>query len=186
MSFPTGSINRQDETPASGGDIVTLPYPMQLGSGTVDLLPGVTYNGHVDEFLWGAQVKGTVRLGKNKEEYRLGNDYALTSWGTYKFLDWLSVGVRMQYRQWFNIKSRDRRLDVGGPFDAEDFVPTADPDRRAGKRLEMGPSLNLFKLNGSLEGVRLGVEALFPLYRDLDGPQLETDWTLIAGIEYAF
>ena len=39
---------------------------------------------------------------------------------------------------------------------------------------------------GPLDGVRLGLEALFPLHRDLDGPSLETDWTLIAGIEYAF
>jgi len=40
--------------------------------------------------------------------------------------------------------------------------------------------------SGPGKGVRLGVEALLPLYRHLDGPQLETDWTLIAGIQYAF
>jgi len=185
-SFPTGSINRQDETPASGGDLVALPYPMQLGSGTVDLRPGATYNGRRDELLWGAQLHGTIRLGRNKEDYRLGNDYVLTGWSTYKILDWLSGGLRIQYKQWFNIKGRDRRIAGMGVFDPEDFVPTADPNRQAGKRLELGPSVNFFRVKGPLEGVRLGVEALFPLYRDLDGPKLETDWTLIAGIEYAF
>ena len=37
MSFPTGSIDKKDGTPA--GPNQQLPYPMQLGSGTFDLLP---------------------------------------------------------------------------------------------------------------------------------------------------
>ncbi len=40
MTFPSGSIDRTDMTPVSGGDNVLLPYPMQLGSGTWDLKPG--------------------------------------------------------------------------------------------------------------------------------------------------
>ncbi|MDH3583216.1 MAG: transporter, partial [Phycisphaerae bacterium] len=43
LSVPSGSISRQDTTPAG---FVRLPYPMQLGSGTWDLMPGITYNGH--------------------------------------------------------------------------------------------------------------------------------------------
>lgn len=190
MSFPTGSINRLDETPASGGDNVNLPYPMQLGSGTFDLHPGITYNGQGEMLSWGGQVRGAIRLGRNKEDYRLGNDYLLTGWGACKVNDWLSAGLRMQYKQWFNIKASDRRIGGGmvGPmeFDADEFVPTADPDRRGGKRLELGPSVNFLVKSGPIQGVRLGVEALFPLHRDLDGPQLETDWTLTAGVQYAF
>jgi hypothetical protein len=38
---------------------------------------------------------------------------------------------------------------------------------------------------GALAGLRLAVEFVAPLYQDLDGPQLETDWTLTTGIQYA-
>lgn len=40
VSVPTGSINQRDATPA--GPDQTLPYPMQLGSGTPDLVTGLT------------------------------------------------------------------------------------------------------------------------------------------------
>jgi len=189
LSFPTGSISAKDETPASGGDNVVIPYPMQIGSGTLDLLPGLTYNGMKDDYSWGGQVRSTVRLGKNKEDYRKGNNYLLTGWGAYRVNKWMSGGLRMQYSQWFNYKSKDDRIPglmMPMMFAPEDTVPTADPDRRAGKRLDLGPSINLLVPDGPLAGVRLAVEALFPLVRDLDGPQLETDWTLIAGLQYAF
>ncbi|MDQ2825040.1 MAG: transporter, partial [Verrucomicrobiota bacterium] len=39
ISFPTGSI---DEKNTIFGETFTLEYPMQLGSGTVDLMPGLT------------------------------------------------------------------------------------------------------------------------------------------------
>ena len=40
--------------------------------------------------------------------------------------------------------------------------------------------------SGPLEGLRFAFEMLFPLYRNLDGPQLETDWTLTSGVQYVF
>ncbi len=48
ISFPTGSINERDDTPA--GSNQKLPYPMQLGSGTFDLLPAIIYIGQTDKF----------------------------------------------------------------------------------------------------------------------------------------
>ena len=47
LGTPTGSI-RQRST-ASGMN-ERLPYPMQLGSGTFDFLPGVTYLGQTDDW----------------------------------------------------------------------------------------------------------------------------------------
>jgi len=75
-SFPTGSINERDDTPA--GDDQILPYPMQIGSGTFDLLPGITYLGQSGKGSWGAQALTTLRLGKNDNGYRLGNKYQLS------------------------------------------------------------------------------------------------------------
>ena len=71
VSLPTGSIDKADDTPA--GPDQQLPYPMQLGSGTVDLLPGITYLGQTEDWAWLVEGKGTVRLGKNSNDYKLGD-----------------------------------------------------------------------------------------------------------------
>ena len=62
-------------------------------------------------------------------------------------------------------------------------VPTADPDRRGGSRVDLGLGLN-FKL--PMKGHRLAVEAALPVYQDLDGPQLGAEWILTAGWQFAF
>ena len=45
LSLPTGSIDERDDTPMMAN--AKLPYPMQLGTGTWDVLPGLTYLGSV-------------------------------------------------------------------------------------------------------------------------------------------
>jgi hypothetical protein len=45
LSVPTGAIDETDVTPASAPSAAVLPYPMQLGSGTWDVTPGVTLLG---------------------------------------------------------------------------------------------------------------------------------------------
>lgn len=143
VSFPSGSLDRKDATPASAGVDVILPYPMQLGSGTVDFLPGFTYNGQLESISWGLQALGTVRLGRNDENYRLGHRYDLTSWGAIRVTRWLSVSARLAWHQIGNIAGRDDRLSAPAGIPAENVVPTADPGRRAGRRLGLGPGVNL-------------------------------------------
>ena len=47
VSFPTGSNSKTHEilTPLGTRPVVRVPYAMQTGSGTWDLLPGITYTG---------------------------------------------------------------------------------------------------------------------------------------------
>jgi len=70
LSIPTGSISVKDDTPAGRQ---RLPYPMQLGSGTWDLLPGLTYYGRVGETTFGAQGLGILRTSRT---------VGTTAWGT--------------------------------------------------------------------------------------------------------
>lgn len=85
LSLPTGSIDETDDilTPMNMRPTVRLPYPMQLGSGTFDALPGLTYTGHHDNLGWGAQWGSEIRLGRNDEGYALGDKHMLTAWGSY-------------------------------------------------------------------------------------------------------
>lgn len=177
LSFPTGSIEERDDTPA--GDDQILPYPMQIGSGTFDLLPGITYLGQSDQGSWGAQALTTLRLGENSNDYRLGNQLQLTGWIARNLTDWLSTSIRLKGMTWGNIDGADDRLN---PM----MIPTADPDRRGGTQLNLGLGVNLYAPRGNLKGSRLAMEFELPLYRSLDGPQLETDWQLTVGLQTSF
>lgn len=177
LSFPTGSINERDDTPA--GDDQLLPYPMQNGSGTFDLLPGITYTGRTDNWSWGGQFAAIVRLGENDEDYRLGNVYGASVWGARRWLDWLSSSVRLIGEVVEDIDGADPRLNPRQ-------VPTADPDLRDGRFLSVGLGLNFLVPSGPVAGVRLSVEGILPLVQDLDGPQLERDYAILVGLRKAF
>ncbi|MGI9535053.1 MAG: transporter, partial [Thermodesulfobacteriota bacterium] len=171
LSFPTGSIDEKDATPM--GPNQQLPYPMQLGSGTWDLLPGITYNGRINNLNWGGQAIGVVRLGENDRDYTLGDRLNLTAWTAYNLNYWLSGSFRLDWGFWGNIDGADPDLN---PV----IVPTADPDLQGGNRLDALFGINFVNQLGPkwLKGQRLAAEFGFPLYQDLDGPQLETDWVL--------
>jgi len=179
LSLPTGSINKKADTPA--GPNQQLPYPMQLGSGTVDLLPGITYLGQQRLFSWGAQVSGTVRLGTNDRNYTLGDRLDATAWGAWDWFDWVSTSARFDWQSWGNIDGADPALNP-------DMVPTADPNLQGGDRLDLLFGMNFYVPEGPIliKGQRLAVEFGFPIYQDLDGPQLETDWVLWLGWQYAW
>ncbi|ACB54157.1 unknown [Crocosphaera subtropica ATCC 51142] len=177
VSFPTGSIEARDRTPAGPDQL--LPYPMQLGSGTLDLHPGITYLGQTDEWSWGSQIIGTLRLGTNSNSYKFGDEIMLTAWGARKWSDWASTSLRIKGKNWGNISGKDSRLNPN-------LVPTADPTRRGGTQIDIGFGLNLFVPEGDLRSGRLAIEFELPIYRALQGPQLETDWQLTAGLQYTF
>lgn len=181
LSLPTGAIDEKDDTPA--GPNQQLPYPMQLGSGTVDLLPGLTYTGRRGLWSWGAQATGTVRLGENSRDYSLGNRFDTTTWGAVRLADWVSTSLRLRWQAWGDIKGADPALNPA-------VVPTADPDLRSGNRIDGLVGLNFApqaprgRMGRLLRGHRLMVELGLPLYQNLPGPQLEMDFSLMLGWQW--
>lgn len=190
VSLPTGSIDEQGASPGPGGFAVrVLPYPMQLGSGTVDLKPGMTFNSRIGKWTWGAQATATIRLDENSADYKLGNQIEASSWIARRLTHWMSGSFRMRSLTWGNISGRDPRLFSAAPpaLGVGGFpVPTADPNRRGGTRLDAMLGANIEFPGGFLKGHRLAFEAGLPLYQYLNGPQLQTDWTVTAGWQYAF
>lgn len=173
VSLPTGDLQPFDGTPMG---VALLPYPMRLGSGTVDFLPGLTYTGQTPNYSWGLQALGTHRIGTNKFGYSLGNNYNVTGWAARRWSNWISTSVRFNYGWWDDYSGRDARLN---PM----MVPTADPLRRGGQRLDVMGGLNfLFPEWKGIEN-RIAVEGGVPIYQDLAGPQLETDWVVWAGVQ---
>ncbi len=172
VGLPTGDIKVVDNTPV-GADS-RLPYPMQLGSGTVDLFPGLTYTGLRNDVSWGFQFVQTLRLGQNDQGYSVGDNYQVTSYGAYRWTNWVSTSLRLNWLDWKNYDGADPNLN---PM----MIHTADINRRGGERLDILPGVNfLFPEFMGYEN-RLGVEFGVPIYQNLNGPQLETDWTVMVG-----
>jgi hypothetical protein len=176
LSLPTGSSDEKDQTPMGRQ---RLPYPMQIGSGSYAVSPGLTYAAQRERWSWGAQGIGTFQLNENSKDYQLGPHGSLNVWGARLWSDQLSTSLRIQGQAWGNIHGADPRLNPN-------VVPTADPDRRAGRRIDVGVGVNWLFQRGSLQGHRFALEVLTPVYQWLDGPQLETDWVVVTGWQKAF
>jgi hypothetical protein len=181
VSLPTGSIDETAQvlTPMNTTPVLTMPYAMQLGSGTADPMASIT---HVrsPSMHWrlGAQAGAVWRLYDNDADYRLGDDYQATAWASWSPVAAWAVSARAKARVWGEIEGRDPR--IGAP------IQTADPANYGGETLEAGFGVNWAGQAGVLRGHRFAAEALLPLHRDLNGPQMETDWSLTLGWQYAF
>ncbi|HIG01781.1 MAG TPA: transporter [Myxococcales bacterium] len=190
LSLPSGSTNETAEAPAGlggvggvevveAGTLQRLPYPMQLGSGTLALRPGFTYNGLYKKTFWGGQILGVLQAGTNSEGYKPGNEYSLTGWVGRRWKPWLRTSFRMKWQQWFNPTGVDDQMNPA-------LSPLANPGFQAGQRVDALFGVDFYVQEGRLRGSRISIEAGLPAFQDLEGPQLRTDWLLTAGLQYAF
>ena len=177
VSVPTGSISERDATPAEAD--TQLPYPMQTGSGTWDLLLGITYLGQADRISWGAQASGGVRLGENNRGYTLGNELNATGWLAYRWSAWVSSSLRLAGSTAGTISGQDEELN---PM----IVTTADTRNFGGQRVTGLVGVNFYVPQGFLYGHRLSVEFGLPLYQNLNSPPMEQQSVLTLGWQWAF
>lgn len=180
LSLPTGSNTKTDDivTPMGGTPTVRLPYPMQLGSGTFDLEPGITYRDQNDAFGWGAQVRGTVRLGDNDEGYSYGDRAMATAWFAASLTPAVALSARVEAETVGRVDGIDPM--IMGP------VQTANPDFQGGESVTGLLGVNFAATSGPLRGWRLGIEGGIPMVQDLNGPQMPVDYTLTVGVQKSF
>jgi hypothetical protein len=118
FSAPTGDEGVQLRD-THGIDAGFTHYGMQLGSGTWDFEPSLTYTGRAERWSWGGQWSATVRLrDRNSHGYGLGDVTQLTAWGGFGLTPWLSVSLRAVY-SWQGA--------IRGAYDGT-FNPFAPPD----------------------------------------------------------
>lgn len=181
INIPTGSLSERSDvnTPmgTGGQDNLRMPYPMQIGTGTFDALPGITYTGNYKKVAWGGQYMAEIRMERNQAGYSHGDKHQLTAWGSYEWARYFSTSARVIYKTQERIKGQDPAITA--------MIQTANPRNHGGRQLGVAFGVNLAGQKGILKGHRLSTEIIIPLYRDLHGPQLETDWRIVAGWQYA-
>lgn len=176
LNIPTGSI----EIKGKDNDMYAnqrLPYMMQLGSGTFDIMPGVTYLFSKKSFLFGSQVTGTFRPGYNSVGYAYGNDVTVNAWLGYRFLPWLSISARGEAYAADRIYGRDTKLFTI-------IEPDAKPKNYGGKKVSAYGGLNIYLKK--IANSKLSFEYGLPIYQNLNGPQLATHYMLYAGWSVSF
>ncbi|MBO1254502.1 transporter [Alteromonas sp. 5E99-2] len=176
MSLPTGDIDNEDEvlTPMNTQTTLRLPYPMQLGSGTFDIEPGITYRGFHGKLGWGSQLKAVIRTGENSEDYTLGDKFTLANWGSYRFTDNVSGSLRLTYTDTDSIEGIDPQIQAP--------VQTADPDNQGGTMWDVGAGINVITSSGH----RFALEYTYVIDQDVNGVQLVMQDMLSIGYQYAF
>ncbi len=171
FSLPTGPYTLRM---ANG---MLFPYPMQLGSGTIDPLLRLTYRGFSSQWSWGMQGSGLLRLYNNALHYRLGSVLQATAWLAHRWCTWLSVSARLSFNQQTRIV----------PAPANQIVPVASPladaQRNSGsRRLYASLGVNL----QPLPYLNIGIEGFYPLYQRVSGIQMRQGTYGTIGIRTLF
>lgn len=179
VSAPTGDvgIKLRDTHGAESG---MIHYGMQIGSGTWDLKPSLTYTGQSEHWFWGAQGNATIRLeDKNESGYRLGDVYSATAWGGYRVSDGVAATVRGLYTH---------EGEISGGF-TQTFLPLGPNDyvnNYGGEFVDVGFGLTVSLADEMFKKNSFSLEWLQPVVTDANGYQLDRVGTLAASWKLAF
>jgi hypothetical protein len=171
LGIPTGSIDEK-----KSGSTQRQPYAMQLGSGTLDIRPGITYLGQNEGYSWGAQIAAVIRTGTNDNNYSLGDRWNATAWIARKLSNNLSASIRLTGERIGSIDGSDS--NIGMPM----MSPANNTANSGGDMVSGSGGINYLFNNGH----RLALEYQIPLDQDLDGIQMDRDNTVTLGWQYAW
>ena len=174
ISLPTGTINEE-----RNGQ--TLGYPMQLGSGTVDFMPGLTFSGNTENWAYGVQAIATLRTHRNYRGYNKGNAIKFNTWISRKITKNFATSLRIELNSWDDYEGHD-----DGLHGRRNMMPTADNDLRGGTRADAFLGFNYLFTEGVLKNNNIGIEIGMPFYQNIEGPNLETDLILTIGWQMTF
>lgn len=188
VSLPTGSIDEKvtmtmtglnpmgvPMTPVTNGPMQG-PYAMQLGSGTIDLVPAVTYSQNIGMWNWGGQASYTLRTGENDNDYTLGDKLEITAWSKYAVQPNVTLSGRINIMDWGDIDGADSKISAM----MTRMTPTNDAANSGGSRIDL-----LVGVSGHFNKYHmLSLELGVPIQQDLDGVQMETDTLFSIGYQY--
>lgn len=179
ISLPTGSIQKKginDDMFYAGN---RLPYMMQLGSGTVDALPGITYVTQHENLTYSAQVQGIIRLNSTTVGYQLGDEINMTTWLGYNWWKGLGSSLRLEGNWAGSLRGSDPS------FYSFNEIAT-NTQNYGGIRLQGLAGLSYQFEEGFIANHRIALEYGIPLYQKANGIQNKLNQTWMASWSYSF
>ena len=165
FSVPTGDLDRRTTVPTGGVLDQEFPYPMRLGSGTFNARPGVTYKSYYDHGSVGLQYQTDLPVGRNSEDYAVGDTHALNAWYSWLACDKLAFSYRVEALWRKNFRGADADLPTF-------IISTNRADMRGGEWINFGYGCMWLVGKGHL----VNFEAVHPIYQNLNGIQLTNNW----------
>lgn len=160
---------------------------MQLGSGSLDLRPSVTYRYSADQWSVGVQASGVIRTMENWQDFELGDRFDLTTWVGWQPTQWLVLNAGFSYMWQDTLSGTQSDVAQSPPFaPARLTVPTAFGANYGGERIESILGVNFLFPEGTFGNHELGVDVRLPLWQDVNGYQLGMDYTVSAGWKIRF
>ena len=125
-SVPTANLDQTTSAPTGGRVSQEFPYPMRLGSGTFNARPGLTYKRYLPFGSVGLQFQSDLPIGRNWENYSVGNTYQFNGWYSHLITPWLATSFRVEGLVLSNFDGRDPQLNGR-------VISTNRPDMRGGE-----------------------------------------------------
>ncbi len=179
INIPTGSITIKGKSDDMMYPDTRLPYMMQLGSGSLDFMPGVSYLFKEEKFSAGTQLTLIARPFNNSLGYHLGNELNANAWAAYKWLPWISTSIRVEENSAAKISGNDVSL-------IETLEPVAFATNYGGNTISAFAGLNFYFNKTWLQHCKLSLEYGQPIYQKVNGVQLAQKSTLYAGYAILF
>jgi hypothetical protein len=182
LSVPTGNINESfSRNPVPGQNGTILPFKMQMGSGTVDPILGLNYQGSTDPFWYGTNITYTGRWYDNDENYQQGDEVKVDVYGMYQFHPKIVAQAQLNfhYEGHYSDEPDSGKIDGDGHAGfnpANAFLsPLFDPDNYGGTKLSVAAGIQFqpFPLHV------MELIASKPVHQNLNGPQLQEDWRIM-------
>ncbi len=109
FTAPTGKINSTFTSNPSQ----RASYNMQLGSGTPDIIGGLT-SSHFTTAQWvqTVRVQYTERLGRNSQGWALGNELQANASSKFQLLSWLNTGAQFNFKNRDKVEGRNARYEI--------------------------------------------------------------------------
>ena len=172
VQIPTGSVDEEEDGEG-------LPYRLQNGTGTFDILPGATYMQQLESWSWGAQLQGRIHLGRNSEEYAVSDGILFGLWLARPLNTRVSGYLRLAHNAWGDYNGRSDAIDASlSPVNDKFFQGGARTDLFAGVDWHLGDNYDQVHT--------IGFEVGVPVDEWLDGPQLSTDMLVNIGYHARF
>lgn len=179
VSIPLGSIQQKGNSVDLIYPNERLPYAMQLGSGSLDILPCINYLYQKNDLTFSGQVSATIRSSVNTIGYKWGNEVVLNTWLAYNWINSFSSSCRLEGSVVGAINGRDHSLYIYNEL-------SANPFNYGGQKLKGYVGSTYQFKEGFLKNNRLSVEYGIPMYQKLNGMQMKLTQSLFASWSYTF